>query len=108
MNIGELNRRIKILEFVEEKDEYGAIDGRWKEIATRWARIEQNGGSEQSDNNQVIARVSIKIIIRYYARLNEKHRIKYKDKLYEINSVIDVDTGHYKMIIDCSEIKDGV
>ena len=108
MNIGELNRRIKILEFVEEKDEYGAIDGYWKEIATRWARIEQNGGSEQSDNNQVIARVSTKIIIRYYARLNEKHRIKYKDKLYEINSVIDVDTGHYKMIIDCSEIKDGV
>ena len=108
MNIGELNRRIKILEFVEEKDEYGAIDGYWKEIATRWARIEQNGGSEQSDNNQVIARVSTKVIIRYYARLNEKHRIKYKDKLYEINSVIDVDTGHYKMIIDCSEIKDGV
>ena len=108
MNIGELNRRIKILEFVEEKDEYGAIDGYWKEIATRWARIEQNGGSEQSDNNQVIARVSTKIIIRYYARLNEKHRIKYKDKLYVINSVIDVDTGHYKMIIDCSEIKDGV
>ena len=108
MNIGELNRRIKILEFVEEKDEYGAIDGYWKEIATRWARIEQNGGSEQSDNNQVIARVSTKIIIRYYALLNEKHRIKYKDKLYEINSVIDVDTGHYKMIIDCSEIKDGV
>ena len=83
MNIGELNRRIKILEFVEEKDEYGAIDGYWKEIATRWARIEQNGGSEQSDNNQVIARVSTKIIIRYYARLNEKHRIKYKDKLWQ-------------------------
>jgi SPP1 family predicted phage head-tail adaptor len=40
--------------------------------------------------------------------LNEKHRIQYKDKLYEINSVIDVDTGHYKMIIDCSEVKDGV
>lgn len=108
MNIGELNRRIKILEFVEERDEYGAVDGVWKEIATRWARIEQNGGSEQSDNNQVIARVSTRIIIRYFEILNEKHRIKYKDKLYEINSVIDVDTGHYKMIIDCSEIKDGV
>ena len=108
MNIGELNRRIKILEFVEQRDEFGGIEGEWKVIATRWSRIEQHGGNEVSDNNQVIARVSTKIIIRYMSELNEKHRIQYKDKLYEINSVIDVDTGHYKMIIDCSEVKDGV
>ena len=65
MNIGELNRRIKILEFVEQRDEFGGIEGDWKVIATRWSRIEQHGGNEVSDNNQVIARVSTKIIIRY-------------------------------------------
>ena len=108
MNIGELNRRVEILAFVEERDEYGAIDGEWKVIATRWARIEQNGGGEVSDNNQVVARISTKIIIRHMPELTEKHRIKYKDKLYEINSVLDVDTGHYMSIVDCKELKDGV
>ena len=108
MNIGELNRRVEILAFVEEKDEYGAIDGEWKVIATRWARIEQNGGGEVSDNNQVVARISTKIIIRHMPGLTEKNRVRYKDKLYEINSVLDVDTGHYMSMLDCKELKDGI
>lgn len=108
MNIGELKKRITILEFVEVRDEFGGIDGSWNVIATRWAKIEQNGGSEISDNNQVQAKQSTKIVMRYFDNLTEKNRISYNGKLYEIKSVSDVDTGHYMTIANCEELKDGV
>lgn len=108
MDIGNLNRRINIYEFVEKRDEFGGIEGEWIKIASRWARIEQQSGTETTDNNQVKAKVSTTITIRYMKELNEKHRIKYKEKLYEINSVIDYDSRHYKTIINCTELKDGI
>ena len=45
MNIAELNRRVSVWEFVEERDEFGGVDGVWKKIATRWAKIEPQSGS---------------------------------------------------------------
>lgn len=108
MNIGELKRRVKIWAFVEERDEFGGIGGEWKVIAERWAKVEQNSGNEITDNSQVQARVGTKIVLRYMPELTEKNRITYKDKIYEINSVLDVDSGHYMTITDCTELKDGI
>lgn len=108
MNIGELKHKIKVWAFVEERDEYGGISGGWQLISERWAKIEQIGGSETTDNNQVKAKLQTNIILRYYKDLTEKNRISYKEKIYEINSVKDVDSGHYMMIANCSELKDGI
>lgn len=108
MNIGQLNRRVEIWGFVEERDEYGGIDGTWKRVARRWARIEPSGASELADVNHVKAVESVKIIMRYASFLNEKHRIKYNKKFYEIKSVIDNETGRYMTIANCEVYKDGV
>ena len=108
MNVGELNRRIKIWEFVEQRDEFGGIQGSWQVIAQRWGKVEENGGSESSDNNQLKARVKTKIVMRYFPTLNESHRITYGNKIYEINAVTDINSGHYMTIADCTELKDGV
>ena len=108
MNIGELNRKVKILAFNEERDEFGGITGTWQELDTVWAKVEQNNGNEITDNNQVKAQLNTKIIMRYLPFLTEKNRITYNSKIYEIKSVADVDSGHYMTIADCVELKDGV
>lgn len=108
MNIGQLKHRIEIWGFTEERDEYGGIGGQWVKLATRWAKIEQCGGSEVSDGNQVKAVGSIKIIMRYIPFLTEKHRIKFDKNFYEIKSVYDTDTGRYMTVVNCEVVKDGV
>ncbi|MBQ7798295.1 MAG: phage head closure protein [Clostridia bacterium] len=108
MFIDELRHRVSILEFVEVRDEYGGVEGTWQEVAKRWCKIDQIGGSETQDNQQVKAVVSTKITMRYMEGLSEKNRIKYKNSIYEITSVVNVLTGNHTMILDCKELKDGV
>ena len=106
MNIAELNRRVGVWEFVEERDEFGGVDGVWKKIATRWAKIEPQSGSETTDNNHLKVRVGTKVIMRYMPNLTEKNRLSYGKKIYEITSVIDTKSGHYMTIVDCVEMKE--
>ena len=108
MFIDQLRHRVDILAFVETRDEYGGIDGTWQVIAQRWARIEQNSGSETNDNQQVKAVVSTKITMRYMKELTEKNRIRHKDSIYEITGVVNVLTGNYTTVADCKELKDGI
>lgn len=103
MNIGSLNRRVKILRFVEQRDEYGATSGEWQEIAKAWAKIEQNGGSEGYINDQNRAKQNIKITLRYNAELLVYDRISYNNRIFEIESISDHATGHYMTEIVCTE-----
>lgn len=104
MNIGELNRRIEIIRFQEIRDEYGGVDGEWVTLFKRWAKIEDNGGGESYTNDQNQAIKSYKITIRHTPEIQEIDRIKYKDKLLEIESISDHNTGHYMSVIICKEV----
>lgn len=108
MFIDELRHRIDILAFEELRDEFGGVEGKWRVIVQRWAKVEENGGGESYDNQQVKAVGNVKITMRYLEGLNEKNRISYKGKIYEICNVSNVLSGNYTTIADCKEMKDGV
>ena len=104
MDIGKLNRRVEILRFFKDRDEYGGEIGEWKTVAKVWAAISPVSGTEQMFAQQVTAEAVVKITIRYLPWLDVMHRIRYGEKLYEIVGSLDSETLHKATIINCKEM----
>ena len=104
MDIGKLNRRVEILRFFKDRDEYGGEVGEWRAVAKVWAAITPVSGTEQMFAQQVTAEAVVKITIRYLPWLDVMHRIRYGEKLYEIIGAMDADTSHTKTILNCKEM----
>jgi len=109
MQIGDLNRRISILEYKVERDEYGGEDGRWIVVGRVWAKIEPTTGVEFLQGQQVQAEQTTKITVRYYPALDVMHRVEYGGKVYEILAVADLITNHRWTVITAKEmVSDGL
>ena len=104
MKIGGLNRRIEILEYFAEKDEYGGKDGEWRVVKNLWAKIEPVSGTEYFQAQTVNAETVAKITIRYNPKINVMHRVRYQNTLYEIIGVSDERTEHKATILNCKEM----
>ena len=109
MNIGELNRRIEVLEQRVDRDAYGGEEITWIPVGRVWAKIETTSGTEYLNAQQVQAENTTKITMRFYAGLTVMHRIRYLDKLYEITGIADNLTEHRMTIVTAKEmVSDGL
>lgn len=109
MDIGKLNRRVEILQFYKDRDEYGGEIGEWKPVAKVWASIVPVSGTEQMFAQQVTAETVVRITVRFCAWLTVLHRIRYGGKLYEIVGSLDNNTEHKATIINAKElVSDGL
>ena len=87
---GQLKRRIEIQSAVTTQDDFGAEIETWKQDAVVWARIQPVQGKEFESADQITAEVTHKIMIRYFAGLSTKQRIKYGTRVFDINFVRNV------------------
>ena len=85
MDIGKLNRRVEILRFFKDRDEYGGEVGEWRAVAKVWAAITPVSGTEQMFAQQVTAEAVVKITIRYLPWLDVMHRIRYGEQMLLFN-----------------------
>ncbi len=109
MDIGRLNRRVEILQFIKSRDEYGGEVGEWKVVAKAWAAIVPVSGTEQMFAQQVTAEKVVKITMRFCHWLTVLHRIRYKNAVYEIVGELDNETAHTATIINAKElVSDGL
>ncbi|MBR0190177.1 MAG: phage head closure protein [Clostridia bacterium] len=104
MQIGDLNRRIEVLEKRVTKDAYGGEEIEWIPVGRVWAKIEPGSGSEFLNAQQVQAENSTKITVRFYAGLTVMERIRYGEKLYEIIGIADEGTSHRWTVITAKEL----
>ena len=104
MTIGELNRRIEILEYVKERDSYGGIDREWQVLTKVWAKIVPVSGTEYFRSQQVNAETTTRVTVRFNAVINVTHRIRYDGKLFEVIGVTDDETSHRWTVINCKEL----
>lgn len=104
MDIGRLNRRVEILQFFKNRDEYGGETGVWKPVTKAWAAIVPISGTEQMFAQQVTAEKVVRITMRYCHWLTVLHRIRYGAKLYEIVGELDNETEHTATIINAKEL----
>jgi SPP1 family predicted phage head-tail adaptor len=87
VNIGELNKRIKIVSVESgEKDEDGfPINQIEKTIYECWAKVTQTSGTELIKANAEFTDVSTRFLIRYTPKeINEDMQILFQGKYYDI------------------------
>ena len=89
MRSGRLNRRVTIQRLTVTKDEYNADIESWEDAATLWAHIEPLRGREYWQAKQVVGEVTGRITIRYLDGIDEKMRVTYGDRTYNILAVIN-------------------
>jgi SPP1 family predicted phage head-tail adaptor len=89
MNAGQFRHRIDIQRPITIKDEIGQEKTSWEDVKKVWARIITMQGREYfeaaSTQNERITR----FIVRYTTGIDESMRIVHKEKVYEIESVIN-------------------
>lgn len=102
--IGKLRRRVTLQELVKTDDGYGGTIETWQDITTIWAAIEPLRGNERYTAQQVQSELSHKVTIRYRTGIKPQMRLLYKDRIFEIEAVLDVEERHQWLELLCSEV----
>ena len=83
MQIGKLDERITI-QALTETNNFGSLTQSWADVATVWAHVKSQRGSESFEAARVNARETIRVKIRYRDDVTYKHRIVWQSQNYSI------------------------
>jgi SPP1 family predicted phage head-tail adaptor len=100
---GELDRRITIQTLSLTKDSEGGMADDWSNLATVWAKVRNLSGNERRvtvEGGQV-AEARTEFTIRYRSGLNERMRVSYAGKVYNIRHLNDFNAAHEFIVITC-------
>lgn len=108
VNIGNLNKRITFLQYANTTNDEGfEIDG-WTPVATVWAAVKTLQGQEYIAAATIQAERTTRFIIRYSKRmnslLNNKMRVKYGGREFEIKSIINDNEANVTFTIIGEEV----
>jgi len=89
-SVGALRHRISIRQYSASRNSAGEEILTWSELAEVWANVEHKtaGSQEEEKANRVTAQLSADITIRYRSDINEKMRVLYDSKLWNILSIV--------------------
>ena len=104
MDIGKLRHRIIFQQLSNSKNEYGEPVEEWLDIKTVWAEIKPVGGKQFFAAKQINAEISHNIYIRYRNSLSSSMRIKFKERIFEILYIMNVNESNTLMQIYCKEL----
>lgn len=104
MNIGKMRHRITFQWQNGDKDTLGGYsDEDWEDVKTVWAQVSPISGREYLSLVRETT-VSHKIYTRYHANIKPTMRIRFKDRIFRIISVIDWEERHEGLTIMCEEV----
>lgn len=101
--IGELRQRIVFQSAIKLDDGYGGKEIVWRDAFSAWARIEPLSAHEKFEAMSVQSGVTRRVYIRYRPDVGTEMRIKYGNRIFEIEGILDV--GERKRFLEllCSE-----
>jgi len=91
MRAGRLRHKVTIQDYTESQNTFGEVTKNWTDYATVWAAVEPVKGREFWESQQINAEITTKVTLRYLAGVKPKMRILYDTRIFEIDSVINVD-----------------
>jgi SPP1 family predicted phage head-tail adaptor len=103
MRAGKLRHRVVIQEIVGTRSNYGEELQTWKNVVTLWASVQPQRGAEKYESAQDVPNYSVKIRCRYYSGIDEKMRVSWGGKYYNIQAIIVVNEIKHEMILLCEE-----
>lgn len=104
MKAGDLRHRVTIQKQTADTDSFGDEQNVWQDIATVWAAVEPLRGREFFQSQKENAETTVRIRIRYRNGITQDMRVVFGDKVYEINSIIDIDERHTELQLMCQEV----
>lgn len=110
MKAGQLRHRVTLQRPVKiQKPETGSVTNSWESVADLWAGVAPASAREFVAAMAVQSEITTRITIRYREDVTPKHRILFRDKIYNIEGVLpDPDSGLDWLTLPCSEgINDG-
>lgn len=106
MSIGRLSKRITLLQYVDGEDSMGQSIQKLHEVATVWADIYPIRGSEFYELKKIQSKVTHRCLIRYhesYGDIDSNWHLQLGKKIFDVDSVIDIDGEHKMLEIRCYE-----
>ncbi|MBD1373717.1 phage head closure protein [Hazenella sp. IB182357] len=102
--INQLRRRVTIQKSTKIKNSEGAFTTVWTDVATIWAGIKPLRGREYFQAAAVQAENTVRFHIRYRKGIEPAMRILYDSRIFDIQSVIDVNERHKEIELMCKEV----
>ena len=88
--LGRMNERIVIQSVTESRSASGQVNKSWLTFATVWAAVEYKRVG--TDEKEIVARETaignVEFTVRYRTDLNEKMRISFNSKVYDIERIL--------------------
>jgi SPP1 family predicted phage head-tail adaptor len=92
MQIGDLDRRIRIEVPTKTANSYGEETLSWGAYRNVWAKMEWKGGSEKEETQRITATSKLVFTIRNLdISINEQNRINYDGKSYYIKVINEIE-----------------
>jgi SPP1 family predicted phage head-tail adaptor len=104
VNPGELRSRVVVQSATRTTDAGGGFATTWADGASLWAKVEPLEGSELLRAQQLQARVTHRVTIRYRRGLTAASRLRLGARVLDIQQVIDVDERHQFTELLCEEV----
>lgn len=99
-----LNKRIEIQENTTTSDGFGGFTNSWTKLKEIWAEIKPINIYNTFEANKVQEKISHIITIRYCSELTINHRIKYQNRIFNIQGIINPLEKNKIMEIETEEI----
>lgn len=106
-HVGRLDRRIVIQESTETKDVYGQPVKTWATLATVWAQVDDKSGGETYQAEQLTAYRKTVFVIRFRSGIEERMRILYNNRYYDILSKQAPDRNRF-LVLEAELLDDPV
>jgi SPP1 family predicted phage head-tail adaptor len=88
VNVGRIRYRIEIEDLIKITDNDGFVSEEWIPFAEVWADITSVSGKEYLESAQDLSEVTSKIYIRQLKGIKTTMRIRYKDRNFNIQSIL--------------------
>lgn len=103
---GKLRFPATVEEVTETKNSYGESTVSWSTRSHTRASIRPLNGREYFDQAKAESEVSHKVVIRYEDGITTKMRINYSNRIFDIQSILNVDERNRQLTLMCLESVD--
>ena len=103
---GRYNKKLSIYRYTEIRDALNQRKTVLKKLRTVWAELVPVRGTEFLESYKDANQLQYKIHCRYIKGLTEKDVLVYKDRQFEITSIINISEANVTLEIYCTEWKD--
>jgi len=89
MQLGDLDRRIRIEQYTDVADSWGQRVPVWSTLTTCWAKILYESTNETYQAEQKVAVRIVKFIVRYNSTYKETLRIIYDSDVFDVIGIAE-------------------